>query len=131
MATLSVGMVVVALDPLRGAKWDALYVGPYTTVGVDDRRAYVLRDEMDTVVTRHFSVDQLQVATATFVGTSPGLVAETILVHRHDSSCELEYLVWWKGYSPDENSWEPVVNFVDRGCIQKYWKGHGTVWGGV
>ncbi|CAO3665579.1 unnamed protein product [Rhizopus stolonifer] len=32
------------------------------------------------------------------------------------------YLVNWKGYSDNDNTWEPIENFDDRTCVRDYWK---------
>jgi hypothetical protein len=46
---------------------------------------------------------------------------ETILAHRDKSkSIGREYYVWWKGFAPTEDSWEPAKSFYDQTMVAEY-----------
>ena len=55
---------------------------------------------------------------------------ESILAHRHrkagkgrGSKSRVEFLVEWKGYGPEEHSWEPEKHLSNSAdCIQDYWE---------
>jgi hypothetical protein len=124
LAPLQVGQYVMAVDPTRASKWDAVYEGPYTVVGRDDRGAYVLQDLRKVIVGRHFTIEQLKVVRpgedVDPLSTQPVLVVKRVLKHREVPG-GLEYLVEWED-SRYENSWENAFQFIDVGCLSKYWK---------
>jgi hypothetical protein len=45
---------------------------------------------------------------------------DKILKHR-GAPGDYEYLVQWKYYSDEYNTWEPESSFNDTNCITKYW----------
>ncbi len=124
LGPLKIGAKVYALDPIREAKADVIYEGPYEVVGIDD---YVLKDGDGKLLGRHFSVDQLKVVQGK-IEFGETFVVEKILDHREGSD-GYEYLVKWRGYGDEENSWEPQKNFQDWKVIQKYWKSRAITTG--
>ena len=46
---------------------------------------------------------------------------EKILKHRMNKE-QIEYLVKWKNYSSEENTWEPATSFDQESTISEYWK---------
>jgi hypothetical protein len=60
----------------------------------------------------------------------PRYEIDKILAHRQwrkGRNPTWQYLVSWKGYSAEHNSWEPADNFTDDATIRAYWE---TVQGG-
>ena len=51
---------------------------------------------------------------------------EKIISHRYFKG-KLQYLVSWKGYGPEHNSWEPVQNFNADNLLNSYHKYRGGV----
>ncbi|GKT37826.1 hypothetical protein ADUPG1_003764, partial [Aduncisulcus paluster] len=49
---------------------------------------------------------------------------EALVDHRGDSKKDLEFLVQWAGYQPEENTWEPLSELKDTIALDKYIKDH-------
>ncbi|KAI3639926.1 hypothetical protein MIR68_002054 [Amoeboaphelidium protococcarum] len=118
---LEVGTVVFVLDVNQESKWDAMYEGPYEIVGIDGKKAYVLKDEMGAVLNRHVPREHLKVRSQKFADLSV-LEVESIQDHRGSERDGFEYLVRWKKLDASEDSWEHQKNFNDWKVIQRYWK---------
>ncbi|KAI8350226.1 hypothetical protein B0O80DRAFT_456683 [Mortierella sp. GBAus27b] len=53
---------------------------------------------------------------------------QQILNHQlNEETGEMEYLVRWKGFSPDHDSWIPFTNFIETTMIEQYRKRRGIV----
>jgi hypothetical protein len=119
ISEISNGATVYARDVLRSGKWEVMYEGPYEVIGQDDKKAYVLRDPDGKILGRHFTVDQLKMATGVEL-KSDVFTVDRIMAHRGDNAHGFEYLVKWKGIP--EQTWEPQENFIDWAVINRYWK---------
>jgi hypothetical protein len=55
------------------------------------------------------------------IDDTPQYLVERLLNHRLKKGCKtkLEFLVRWKGYGPESDSWEPRVN-IEGSLIQEY-----------
>ncbi len=118
------GSIVNLVDPLRANKWEPKYVGPYTIVRRAQHGAYVLRDAAGDILDRHVPADQLKLLskrTRRRDQSAPTYEIDRVLDHRGNPGA-YEYLVQWKGYGADDNTWEPASNFHDNQCIQSYWR---------
>jgi len=51
---------------------------------------------------------------------------ERIVDRRKDNNDQWEYLVCWKDYPEEENSWEPGVS-ISANTLQQYWKSKGIL----
>ena len=120
---LKVGAVVFARDVSKELKWDSMYEGPYTVVGHDAAGAYVLRDPDGEIVGRHFSVDQLKITRRENVldHENQGTYRVEKIMDDCNTGLGQEYLVQWKGYGQEDDTWEPEANFNDWKVIVKYW----------
>ena len=116
------GAKVMSLDPIRGGKLTPRYEGPFQVVTRTSHGSYVLKDGTGKVLTRHFAPSQLKLVLDDYEETETYEV-EKILDHRaSDTSAKAnEYFVKWKGYSDDDNTWEPEDHFIERQCITNYW----------
>ena len=52
---------------------------------------------------------QFQCPPPELIGNEEEYEVEQIINHRHHGKwCQLQYLIWWKGYSAADNTWEPA-----------------------
>ena len=51
---------------------------------------------------------------------------ENIVSHRLDKKGQYEYKVRWKGYKPEDDTWEPYEQFTDPRTVTKYWERQGV-----
>ena len=57
------------------------------------------------------------------VDGKPEWEVHDILRHRQLRGREKEYLIHWKGYGPEWQSWQPESDLTGaKGALQKYWK---------
>ncbi len=125
-SSLPGGSTVMLLDPKRTNKFEPKYIGPYTVIRRSRNGAYLLKDATGMPLDRHVPIDQLKIV---IKGKQRRQIdqdqevfeVETILEHRGVPGA-YEYRVHWKGYSTEEDSWEPASSFLDDKVIQQYWK---------
>ena len=119
------GAKVMSLDPIKGDKLTPRYEGPFTVVKRTSHGSYILKDGTGKTLNRHYAPSQLKLVLDDFEETETYEV-EKILEHRESatSARAYEYLVKWKGYSDDDNTWEPEDHFIERRCITDYWAKH-------
>jgi hypothetical protein len=51
-------------------------------------------------------------------------VVEAVREHKRDPQGEYVYLVSWRGFSEEHDSWEPAANFDDGSTLTNYWRKH-------
>ena len=56
------------------------------------------------------------------VGDAERFVIESIKGHKVNQHGDNVYLVSWRGYSQEYDSWEPATNFDDGSSITNYWR---------
>ncbi len=120
-ASLPTGATVMIKDVTRANKFEPKYVGPYTIARRAHNGAYVLRDVDGDILDRHIPIDQMKVVSKTGrLKDQNTYTVQKIIDHRGDVG-SYEYLVKWKDYTSDYNTWEPQASFNDTNCITKYW----------
>ena len=123
-SSFSTGSTVMIIDPQRNNKFEPKYIGPYTIVRRSHGGAYVLKDPTGDLLDRKVPPDQIKLVSKSrrrVNNDHPIFVVEKIISHR-GSAESYEYLVHWKGYSEDENTWEPASSFLDHSVIKRYWQ---------
>jgi hypothetical protein len=120
LVDIPVDSYVMVIDNTRRRKLDPRYEGPFKVIGRSGG-AYTLQDNAGALLPRNFPPSALRLISADPVLNSPSFEVDAILDHRLTDS-GYEYLVHWKGYSKEEDSWEPAANFDDEATITSYWK---------
>ena len=126
LVSFKVGSFVMAQDPLRSSKLAPRFEGPYKVVRRNKGGAYILMDHVHdhTLLHRNYAPNQLISVHTPVVSTSDTsdvFVVERIINHRRVRN-RFEYLVKWKGFPEDQNSWEPETNILDPVSITIFWK---------
>jgi hypothetical protein len=124
--SLPKGSVVMLIDPIRSDKFEPKYIGPYTIIRRARHGAYVLRDVTGDILDRHVPLDQMKIIKRSINSKSKSTESfevDHIVSHRGEPG-HYEYLVRWKNYTSDDDTWEPELNFHDVQCIRNYWKSH-------
>jgi hypothetical protein len=124
-----VGSLVTLLDSqyINGKvrpKHAAPYTGKYTIIRKDRAKNLVLKDETGEVLSRHVPPDQVKLIDASpsveATSNEENYVVDKVIAHRGLPG-HFEYLVKWKGFSHEDNTWEPASNFITYDCIRDYW----------
>ncbi|KAF7720689.1 hypothetical protein EC973_006483 [Apophysomyces ossiformis] len=46
---------------------------------------------------------------------------KVIVAHKEMAKGQYLYKVRWRGYKPEDNTWEPATNFQDLRLVTQYW----------
>jgi hypothetical protein len=111
---------VMIRDIARRRKLDPRFEGPFKVIGKSGS-TYTLQDNTGALLPRNYPPSALKCISADPILVSESYEVDTILNHR-SSPQGYEYLVRWKNYSKDHDSWEPASNFDDEVTIVDYWK---------
>jgi hypothetical protein len=102
------------------------YQGPYSVVRKTEGGSYVLKDEEGILMSRNYSPEELKLISQEEIVSEDELyVIEAIIDHRGEPG-NREYLVRWKNYGKDDDSWIPPENFTDPEVINQYWRRLGV-----
>jgi hypothetical protein len=120
----------------RTGKWEDRYIGPYQVIEQHEGGAYSLREPTGETMKGRFTVEQLKpVDHYRNPGVEAGKPLEfaqkknsenfevsRVLSHRETEDGSYEYLVRWKGFHKDEDSWIPYSDFNMPRPVKAYWK---------
>jgi transposase InsO family protein len=113
------GSYVMVRETARRKKLDPRFEGPFKVIGKSGS-AYTLQDNSGALLPRNYPPSALKLISSDPVLDSESYVVDTILNHR-ETTHGYEYLVRWKNYSKDHDSWEPSASFDDEVTITNYW----------
>jgi len=145
---LAPGTKVMVLDSTRESKWDPLYEGPFTVLQQTSGGSYILQDTDGTKIPRKYVISQLKpllsisfkkggnVSKSADISISDEdeqhYVVKKILDHKSDKNGKgYEYLVRWKDYKEEDDSWVHESMFDGDKLIKHYWKERnkdGKIW---
>jgi Chromo (CHRromatin Organisation MOdifier) domain len=111
---------VMVRNTRRLTKFEPRFDGPFKVVRKTGN-AYTLQGNDGALLPRDYPPSALKLISADHVLDSPSYEVDKILNHRKMAHGR-EYLVRWKGYSKEHDSWEPPSSFDDETIITNYWK---------
>ena len=100
--------------------FEAQYVGPYMIESKNRMGAITLVTPQGTPLPRLVRPNQLKFVSHFNPEFKENVWEVDKIVDHRGEGDNREYKVHWKGYSSDENTWEPVSNLFDAECINKY-----------
>jgi transposase InsO family protein len=117
---------VMVRDKQRKSKLAPTNVGPYKVIGKTHGGSYVLEDSEGQLLPHNFPPSAL-----IYLSTDPSFEQESyevdaILDHHEHPEHGMRYLVRWKNYAPEHDTWEPESHFNDHGVIDEYWSRRGA-----
>jgi hypothetical protein len=118
------GSTVMIVDQTRGNKFEPKYVGPYIILRRSRGGAYVLKDMTGDILDRRVTSDQMKLVRRdgrAIDTNNPIYEVHSVMDHRGVPG-HYEYLVRWKNYGQEDDTWEPAANFLDNKVIQDYWR---------
>jgi Chromo (CHRromatin Organisation MOdifier) domain len=110
---------VMLKDKLARDMFEAKYQGPFKVVARSHGGAYTLQDLDMQILPRHFPPSQLVPISDLPIFDDVSYEVEKIVDHRDDLNGR-EYLIKWKNYPEEENTWEPESNIDDDELIRRY-----------
>jgi hypothetical protein len=135
-------LVWVLRDPdQRTSKAEDKYFGPCRIVHVSKSNGFTLQDSTGGVLGRTYVANQLkraqevenvqQAIEARDAEQRGELIEgthqyESIVGHRRDNQGKYEFKIRWMGFGPEEDTWEPEANIVDKHWIRVYFQNKGA-----
>ena len=127
LTPLPLSSVVYCRNLLHQKKMQSRFSGPYRVHEITSAGLYRLENRRGVVLKNAFPLDQLKVIDPVFAEEiweaelSQVFAVDAIIYHRFESpSRGIEYLVSWKGYDHDHDSWVRATDILDHDLIATY-----------
>ena len=132
---LAVNDLVMIKDVTRTSSAEPRWLGPFIVHRVNKRGTYKVKDLAGNIIHRSIPISQIKPnvydgpltdaagdVVEEKVGEQERYVVQNIIDDRKTVNGESEYLVKWRGFSVENNSWEPASAFDDAATIANYWR---------
>lgn len=116
------GSIVMARVKNRYNALSPVYEGPYKVVRRNNGNAYILRDEEGMIITRNFVAEELKAVSRDSVIPKSELYEIEAIIKDSGDPKNRQYLVKWKNFSKEHNSWVKAKDFTDTDYINAYWR---------
>ena len=127
LKTIPEGALVMTRVVERGAKSNPKYEGPFTVLRRTRGGSYSLLDTDGKMLARNYAPNQLEMINVprASVESQESLPQSWEVDHIRDHRSKndgsgFEYLVHWKGYQTEDDTWEPEEHFNDVSVITRY-----------
>ncbi|SAL97592.1 hypothetical protein [Absidia glauca] len=116
-----VGTLVGLLKPMRTDSMEAKYNGPFTVVKRNKGGAYTLQQRNGELLPKAYPPSALKPLSDEVIKEKEDRWEVQAIVSHRGTPGKYEYKVRWKGFTPDDDTWEPAEMFDDVDTIKTYW----------
>jgi transposase InsO family protein len=116
-----VGTLVGLLKPMRTDSMEAKYNGPFTVVKRNKGGAYTLQQRNGELLPKAYPPSALKPLSDEVIKEKEDRWEVQAIVSHRGTPGNYEYKARWKGFTPDDDTWEPAEMFDDVDTIKTYW----------
>ena len=120
LPNLPSGSYVMVKPSVRTSKLQPRYEGPYMVIRQNAGGAYILKDMDGLLLARSYAPEQLKPLASKNISDERTWEVAAIHEHRKTLEGENEYLVSWKGFGREDDSWVPFSDFQEHELITQY-----------
>ncbi len=117
---LTEGALVMRQVKPRGSKMLPGWEGPYVVIRRNRGGAYLLRDSTGAQLLDRVPVSQLRLISFEGSLSPDSFEVDRIVSHRGEPG-RRKYLVRWKGFSPEHDTWQDERDIETLRCVVEYW----------
>ncbi|KAJ1957241.1 hypothetical protein GGI12_005080, partial [Dipsacomyces acuminosporus] len=123
---IHIGSFVMLKRATKGPKLEPINDGPYKVVNITKGGTFILQDLEGKLLPNNYPANRLITLSTTVEPEDDVYEVEAIIDHKDEEDGSFSYLVRWKGFGPDHDTWEPQSNFIQTDVIRKYWSRRGN-----
>jgi transposase InsO family protein len=124
---IPIGAEVMVKVLQKNNKLDPNYIGTYKVLRKTKGGSYVLQNEKGQIEPRNYPPSLLKLVNIDPIKSNDKFYDVEAIVSHKKVNGKYIYNVRWKGYTPEDDTWEPAENFIDPRFINEYWKRIGMV----